>query len=373
MCRFFLKGFLAVFLLASLNACLFSEDVDDFDLTYSTATSSFGIKTHLMVDEFFSGRSDSFEGYTYRFDACSEEEGSCELAHQDANGDWTSPYNVCECEEWHSCQLDENQDYLLTCDIPTEWVTQNKNFRLVERITRRDNLLAASGLSPTLSISDLVDFGRIARAARRVAERRRARDEGTPPEDSTTCTGGQEVNSITGLCECPDGQEIPLGGTECAVIGPPLPGGGGESGGAVDCGGNDLDCDTIPDDGDNCPGTANADQVDSDMDDLGDACDQCPNISREERLNRAPGQRDETGFWLEPAAGCPAGLAPTTSKNIPEATGTGGSSGGGSCALVKTAQGSFKSFALLLIFLGALFFTSRKIASRNSLRSNLAR
>jgi MYXO-CTERM domain-containing protein len=38
---------------------------------------------------------------------------------------------------------------------------------------------------------------------------------------------------------------------------------------------DDMDCDGLPDDADNCPEEANPDQVDSDVDGRGDACEDC--------------------------------------------------------------------------------------------------
>lgn len=45
----------------------------------------------------------------------------------------------------------------------------------------------------------------------------------------------------------------------------------------------DVDNDTIADDGDNCPGLANTDQLDEDSDHVGDRCDPCPVVAENAR------------------------------------------------------------------------------------------
>jgi len=50
----------------------------------------------------------------------------------------------------------------------------------------------------------------------------------------------------------------------------------------------DVDNDTVPDAGDNCPQTPNADQLDTDGDDVGNVCDNCATTSN-------PGQEDDDG------------------------------------------------------------------------------
>ncbi|WP_051931112.1 thrombospondin type 3 repeat-containing protein [Gillisia sp. Hel_I_29] len=48
---------------------------------------------------------------------------------------------------------------------------------------------------------------------------------------------------------------------------------------------NDMDCDGIADDVDNCPMKANADQTDTDGDGVGDVCDNCVNIANADQVD----------------------------------------------------------------------------------------
>jgi len=346
---------------------VFPDTVDDYNLTHDDSIPG-GFAYHVTTNLRPPDTDFSSSGYTFRFKACLVEDANCSGI------------------EAVSCNMPTaSGNYKLDCGVPQTWIDQNKTFRLTLQVqSPRDNQIWINGVrSPSLSATVLGSrwilnptwpwFGLIG-------------DASSPPADDrcagVTCSiTGQTCNHDNGACECSGIQRLSSDRTTCEDIPPAQacngPCGTGQrcdlisnmcvaenvSGGA--CGSNDLDCDTVPDDHDNCPGTANADQLDSDMDGLGDACDKCPNISKDERLDRQPGQSDTTGFWLAPAAGCPAGLMPTTAANLSQAT-TGGSGGSStSCALVKNRQGSFQSFVLLMILSGALFFTRRRTASRN--------
>jgi hypothetical protein len=55
---------------------------------------------------------------------------------------------------------------------------------------------------------------------------------------------------------------------------------------------DDLDCDSLPNNEDNCPYADNPGQTDSDLDEVGDACDNCPIISNSDQVD---GDRDGIG------------------------------------------------------------------------------